>query len=168
MLQRRGNLHPFLGLTAANPPPDALHRFASHPPITECMERTAASVTPERHEFRLEFLVAVINSQPRASQATVYSLLRRRRKAPSHRWHATALAPGTIARICIMSHDVDLLRRATAAAESDQVRAGRLDESPYMYTPLARISHLIASELQVHVASESVTSNIVILIVWYQ
>ena len=33
-------------------------------------------------------------------------------------------------------------------------------------TPLAQISHLIASELQVHVASESVTSNIAILTVY--
>ena len=41
----------------------------------------------------------------------------------------------------------------------------------YMYardTPLARVSHLIASELQVYVASGSVTSNIVILTVKYQ
>ena len=37
-------------------------------------------------------------------------------------------------------------------------------------TPLVRVSHLIASELQVHVASESVTinGNIVILTLKYQ
>ena len=39
----------------------------------------------------------------------------------------------------------------------------------YMYSaPLARISDLVASELQVHVANESVTSNIVLLTVKYQ